>query len=110
MEYYNGLQCVTGFDFVQSLDNPDGVVKKGYYDKLCAEKKLKVVRRGCYNTPSLIEYSSIPQRFKEELRARGISPENRQSILSKMMDIDLDARDFYAAYMLADGRFLPEEK
>jgi hypothetical protein len=110
MENYNGVQCVTAYELIKSPDNPNGIITKSNYDNLSQRGRIRVIRRGCFDTPALIEWSSLPDRFKSQLREQGISPENKESGFSKMVQVDMDARDFYADYVLADGRWLPDEK
>lgn len=107
---YNGIKCVAASDIIVSEENPEGVVKKYTYNQWCQRNKVNRVRRGCYKHPALIEYESIPREYKSDLQERGFTYEYKRSVLHKLIEVDLDAREFYASYMLADGRFLPAEK
>ena len=110
MDYYNNTLVITGAELIKSSENQDGILSKPMYDKLIRDGRVRVVKRGCYTSPSLIDYQSIPERYKHQLREIGVKADTAKSVLEQMVDVDFEAREFYAAYTLADGRRLPEDK
>ena len=74
--------------------------------------KLKQVRRACYDTPALFAVESLPLKYRTEVYRR--YPDLQEKADSKpFMDTiipDGQAMQFYADYVLADGRHLTIEK
>lgn len=110
MEFYNNIMCVSGRELIQSEENQDGVISKAMYDKLVIQKRIKVLKRGCRLSPALIEYASIPDRYKKQLAEKGITPQPRKNAIEAHLQTDPDARAFYAEHTLSDGRHLTDEK
>lgn len=101
------MLCISGAEIIGSI------CKKPAYDQLVQRGKIKVVRRGCYNTPSLVEYDSIPDRLKKEIvRIYGDPHQEaaKQSGLQAQLHPDYKATEYYATYILPDGRNLPADK
>jgi hypothetical protein len=98
MEYFNNTLCITGAELMQHIP-------KGTYDAMVARKQLNVVRRGCYGTPALIEFDSIPLRYKNlfqnvDQEKKGVTP------FRECIKQDHKAIEFYSNYTLANGRML----
>jgi len=112
MEYFNGIACVSGSEFIRSFENPSGVVTKGSYDKLAQRGRIRVVRRSSYQSPALIDWTSIPDRYKAMLQEQGISPAvlKQGGGLDEYIVIDDMAHQFFSEFQLPDGRFLAGEK
>lgn len=74
--------------------------------------KLQQVRRACYDTPALFAVESLPLKYRTEVYRR--YPDLQEKADSKpFMDTitpDGMAMQFYAEYVLSDGRHLPPEK
>ena len=74
--------------------------------------KLQQVRRACYGTPALFAVESLPLKYRTEVYRR--YPDLQEKADSKpFMDTiipDGMAMQFYAEYVLSDGRHLPPEK
>lgn len=111
MEYYKGITAVTVDDLTRS-DDGEAVVSRGNYDKLVNRHRINVLRPGKgLGTCALIEYSSLPQRFRERFEAKYGNPDE---ILRKKGDtvavaIDVKAREFFSDYRLSDGAALQED-
>lgn len=107
LTYYNNILCVEAGSLYKDL----GVLTKYNYDRLLQRGFLNVVRRGCRYTPALVEYESIPERFKKEI-VKAIGDPYQRVKHSKFQDNlkpDPEAAQFYSNYKLADGRNLPED-
>lgn len=110
MEFYNNTFCVTGRELIKSDENPEGIMSKAMYDKQVIQRRIKVVKRGCRLSPALIDYSSIPDRYKKLLAEKGITPQPRKNQIEQHLETDFDARDYFAGHELSDGRNLPADK
>ena len=75
-------------------------------------KQIKQVQRACYGTPALFAVESLPLKYRTEVYRR--YPDLQEKADSKpFMDTitpDGQAMQFYADYVLADGRHLTTEK
>jgi hypothetical protein len=110
MEYYNNVLCVTGPELIKSEDNPEGAISLSMYRKLSTQNRIRVLKRGCLHSVALIEYASIPDRYKQLLFEKGIMPQPRKNAIEATVQVDINARDYFADYVLTDGRHLPQEK
>ena len=63
MEYFNNILAV---ESAWLIDN--NIITGGSYRRLTYENKIHVLRRGCNATPALVEYESLPERFKEKIK------------------------------------------
>ena len=107
MEYYNNVLC---FEAGWLIDND--IVSKSNYDKLTKRNKLQVVRRACRNTPALVAYDSMPDRFKATIKDKiGSDPYKVSEInlLEEYIEHSSEASRFFnEEFKLSDGRFLPK--
>ena len=82
-----------------------GVMSKPNYDRLCRAGKLNSVRTaGGLGNTALIEFHSIPERFKPQIiEAWGAPPkEDDKNELLSYYKPDYQAQDFYANYILSE--------
>ena len=108
MEYYQNKLCVeAGW-----LINTTQIISSSNYKYLKRIGSINVIRRSSKGTPALIEYESIPERFKLEIiKFIGGDPYKKVKV-SKFEDYlkpDVEAIEFFSNYKLADGRNLPED-
>ena len=104
MEYYNDILCIEANKLWQTE-----IVSFDAFQKLKQRNKIRVVRRGCLNTPALVAYDSIPERFRKLIKEKCGEVETsatRDTFESQIID-DAEARKFFRAYRLDDGRSLP---
>jgi hypothetical protein len=105
VEYYNNILCVEAGWLIED----SGVLTKNVYNHLVVRNQLKVARRGCLNTPALVEYDSIPERFRKLIKEKRGDIESqtaRNGIEDQIID-DAEARKYYRDYRLDDGRSIP---
>ena len=105
MEYYNNILCVeAGW-----LINEVGVLSNTNYDALVQRRQLNVVRRGCLNTPALVAYDSIPERFRKLIADKYGDPRKKITInvLQDKIEQDPIASEYYSEYLLPNKRHLP---
>lgn len=108
MEYYQNKLCIE----VGWLTDTAKIVSLSNYKYMVREKTINVIRRACKGTPALIEYDSIPERFKVAIsQFIGGDPYNKVKV-SKFEDHlkpDVAAIEFFSNFKLSDGRNLPED-
>jgi hypothetical protein len=107
MQYYNNNLAVEA-NWLMSM----GIISESNYRQLSARKTITVLRRGCLNTPALVDYESLPERFKREVRK--IVPEPYKAVRVNQIEERIEdsavVREFFDNYRLDDGRYLPAEK
>lgn len=110
MQYYNDILCVPASILILSNSNPDGIITNDNYKKLCQRGWLNVVRRGGNANPALIEYDSIPARYKVAFEQKFGDPKQQAAVKPFIDRVEQDAKavEFFSHYMLADSRHLPE--
>ena len=108
IEYYDNTLCIE----VGWLTDPElGVMSQSNYDSLRRRGWLRRMRRACRGTPALVEYASLPPRYREAVEERlGYDPATRkEGGFRSRIERDADAMAFYSGYRLTDGRALPGE-
>lgn len=109
VEYYDNILCITGSELIRSEGNPLGVMSKSYYDKLARDNKIKISRRACRGTIALVEYSSLPPKYRQAWESAHGDPLKRaiQDPFMNHLHADSEAVAFYSNYALEDGSYLP---
>jgi hypothetical protein len=105
MEYYNNTLCIEAGWLVEN-----DIIKADNYGRLAQRKQLNVVRRACLNTPALVQFDSMPERFKTAIKERiGGDPYKLVVVnqVSEKIVANEKATEFFETYKLSDGRFLP---
>ena len=106
MEYYNNILCVEA----EWLYGEGEIMSENTYRHLVSRKQIKIVRRGCRNTPALAQYDCIPSRFRELMMNKlGGDPRKsiKRNVLAEMIAPDSAALEFYSSFTLSNGRHLP---
>jgi hypothetical protein len=114
IEYYDNTLCIEAGWLID-----EGIMTKSNYKILVCgnskqkrKSKLRVLRRGCLNTPALVDYDSIPTRFRTKIIEKiGNDPHKvaQKSILAGLITTDLKAKQFFAEYLDANDAHLKEE-
>lgn len=89
-----------------------GITSKDNYDAYVKRHKMRVVRRGCRNTPAMIDYESMPDRFKRAVCEKlGRSPyqDVKKSQIEINIEHDAKLSQFFDDYSFDNGRRLPRE-
>ena len=113
MEWYNKIMCVT-FSELTETESESGtqVMSESNYKWLCRTGKLNVVRPGKgLDNYALIEYDTMPQRFKVRFDEKWGNPYDnyKESMMLSEIEKDSDARSFFAEYETEDGVTIPDE-
>lgn len=105
MEYFGDILC---FRVSWLIEND--IFSEANYRFLQFNKKIDVVRRGCLNTPALVAYDSLPERFKKKVHALVGDPYQAApaGTLKDFILPDEKARAFYREYLIDSGEHLPD--
>lgn len=106
MEYYGNTLCISHAELTA------GIMTESNLKQLRRRKQIKQVQRACYGTQAQFAVESLPLKYRTEVYRR--YPDLQEKADSKpFMDTitpDGQAMQFYADYVLADGRHLTPEK
>lgn len=102
-EYFEGRLCIEGGWLIES-----GVVTENAYKSLGQRENWIVSRRACPGQPALIDWDSMPARFKNAVIALEGDPKKilLKSFLEQNIKPDQAASKFFNEYELQDGRRL----
>lgn len=118
MEWYKKSLAITFSELTEPNPNATGdaiglsVLSTPNYKWHLKQKKIKVLRPGKgLDHPALIEFESLPTRFKERFKTIWGDPYTiiKESMMKDDVVIDRKARDFFAEYLLPDGTHIPDE-
>lgn len=111
MEYFNNILCISGTELIRSDSNSDGILSFEYYKKMCQRGMLKVIRRACYGQPALIDFNTIPAKYKNMIAEKFGVPTEQATIKPFKDNVvaDPNAVTFYSNYILADGSHLEDK-
>mgnify|MGYP002548197150 FL=1 len=92
-------------------DNGEAVISKSNYDKLVCRGRINVLRPGKgLGSYALIEYHSLPERFRLRFEAKYGNPEKIMKQEDMPLAADSEAQKYYHEYLLPNGEHLPEDK
>jgi hypothetical protein len=109
MELYKGKWCITGSELIISPENPDGFMTWTTYINLTKRKQINVLRRGCRNTPALIEFDSLPMRYRDQIIEQiGFDPRVKppHNCIATSLERDEQAREFFKKHLTPNGEKL----
>jgi len=91
----------------------ENVLTPSNYRQLKARGNINVLRRGCKNSPALISFESLPDRFRKTVIVK-IGNRNpydvvRTNMIEGYIQHSANLTDFFDTYQLADGRNLPKK-
>lgn len=106
MEYYGNTLCISHAELTA------GIMTTANLNYYVREGKIRQMRRACYGTPALFAVESLPLKYRTEVYRR--NPDLQEKADSKpfldTIEPDGMAMQWYADYVLADGRHLTPEK
>lgn len=106
VQYYNNTLALEASWLVEQ-----DIVTVDSYKKLQQRNKIHVLRRGCLNTPALVAYDSMPERFKRRVvEVIGKSPYDlvKTNQLQVLIEDSAEISEYFDSYKIADGRFIPQ--
>lgn len=106
-EYHNNILCVQGGWLYEVAQ----IMSKSNYKLLKHRGSLSVVQRGGNGRPALVDYESIPERFKKKIVEQCGDPYEmvKSYRFSDYLERDNDAYTFYRNYRLENGSSLPDK-
>jgi len=108
MEIYGKIRCVT---FHELVSGPTPIISEPSYKKKIRKGEINVIQRGGNGRTALIEYNSLPSSIKTAYDS--VYPDAQEQLKKNLMSdkivLDSAARNFYASYVLDDGKHLPQE-
>lgn len=107
MEYFKNILAVEAGWMIEQ-----GVMTSENYRQMSHRGDIQVVRRACRNTPALVAYDSMPDRYKKAIVERVGDPRKqaRQNVLEGLIEHSAAATTFFEDYMIDDDRHLPADK
>ena len=107
MQYYNNILTVEA-GWLMS----EGIITFPNYKQLSARGDIRVVRRGCRGTEALVDYESMPERFKRKIDAIVGDPYKvvRTNMIEVCISHSAEASDYFDNYMIDGERHLPVDK
>ena len=110
MEWFGNIIAVTKHDLTRS-DDGEGVMSADCYKKLVARGQLTMLRPGKgLGSYALIEYASMPSRFRDRFEAKYGDPEKTMRQNEITLAADPEAQRFFHDHLLPNGEHLPETK
>ena len=106
MQYYKANLCVEASWLVES-----GVMTESNYRNLSSRHDIRVVRRGCRGVAALVDYESLPGRFKESIVRLLGNPYDyvKENALVRYVSPSPEAADYFDSYLVDGVRHLPQE-
>lgn len=110
MEYFGNIIAVTMHELTRS-DDGEAVMSRSAYDHLVTRGRVNVLRPGKgLGSYALIEYHSLPERFRLRFEAKYGNPEKIMKQEAMPLAVDSEAQKYYHEYLLPNGEHLPEDK
>lgn len=101
-EYHNGMIGVRSkWLFTRSEEDGSGLISKGAYEQAIHRGSLISLRRGCYNTPSLVKFTEdmYNDLYNRIIAIAGRPKDNlTRNILEEIITIDQQAVQFYGDF------------
>lgn len=107
MRYYGNNLAVDASWLISN-----GVMTDGNYRKLTVRKDIRVVRRGCRGRGALVDYESLPERFKRKVDEIVKDPYKAAGVnmVEERIEPNVSAADYFDAFTVGDDRHLPSER
>lgn len=106
MQYFNNILTVEAGWMIEQ-----GLMTSENYRQLSTRGDIQVVRRGCRNTPALVAYESLPDRFKKQIDAKiNVYEAAKVNLIEQHIVHSAEASAFFDGYMLEGDRHLPADK
>lgn len=106
-EYYNDILCVqAGW-----LYSEGEILSQSNYNALKRRNRLNVLRRGCNGHPALVEFDTMPPKFKQAIIEQLGDPHKttKHYKFKDYLKNDLDAVKYFSDFTLDNGDSLPQD-
>lgn len=103
---YNNALCISHAELT------DGIISNANVIKLRQRGQITQVRRACYGTSALYVVESLPVQYRAEVYRRYPDLKERAESKPFVESVEADGRamQYFADYVLSDGRHLTTEK
>lgn len=107
MQYYNNILSVEANWLIAQ-----GIISESNYKQLSYTKDIRVVRRGCRGQEALVDYESMPERFRRKVDEIVKDPYKavRTNVVEDCITHSAEASDYFDSYQIGDDRHLPVDK
>lgn len=107
MQYYNNILTVEANWLIAQ-----GIISESNYKQLSYTKDIRVVRRGCRGQEALVDYESMPERFRRKVDEIVKDPYKavRTNVVEECIAHSAEASDYFDGYQIGDDRHLPMDK
>jgi hypothetical protein len=107
--YHNNILCVSGRELIRSEENPNGLINLSLWKKWVRDG-ARLVQKGGNGRVSLIEFDTLPPKYKALITEREGDPREKAIVTSFKSYVLMDdaAKAFFAGYQLESGDHLPE--
>lgn len=107
MQYYNNILTVEAGWMIEQ-----GLMSDCQYRNLSTRGDIQVVRRACRNTPALVAFDSMPDRYKRAVAelVGDVRQAARKNVLEGLIEHSQAATEYFDSYMIDDDRHLPADK
>lgn len=109
MEYFGNIIAVTMHELTRA-DDGEAVMSQAAYDWNVRQRNMNVLQRACRGKKALIEYRSLPERFRIRFEAKYGNPEKTLKQEQIQLAADPEAQRFFHGHLLPNGDHLPDEK
>ena len=110
MEYYGKVLCVTIKELTEGNEKSPAIMTISNYSIMVNRDKINVIRRACINNHALIEYDSLPEKYKHRFVDKYGDPHEleKERFAHPLFKIDTEARKFYFSERLKNGESIPD--
>ncbi|MGB0869508.1 MAG: hypothetical protein ACPGSD_07910 [Flavobacteriales bacterium] len=108
LHIYNNLLCIEATALYDDLM----VMSLSNYKWLASKGKLNKIVKGGNGRTALVEYDSLPQRFKDKIyNILGCNPREllKTNVFKSFIKTDVQAENYFRDYELESGKRLPEK-
>lgn len=107
MQYYNNILTVEARWLIA-----EGIMTEVNYRNLTNRKDIRIVRRGCRGQEALVDYESMPERFRRKVDAIVKDPYKavKVNMVEEYIAHSAEASDYFDRYQIGDDRHLPADK
>lgn len=109
MEKFNDKVCVTFDELTGDVDG-EPIMTKACYDKLVGRKIVDRVGRACFGKPILIEYATLPEKYRKKFEAKYGDPVRILSDDHISIVMNEDARDYFSKATYPNGERLTDRQ
>lgn len=109
MEKFNDKVCVT-FDELTGDADGEPVMTAANWKMLIHRKRINLVRRACFGRQALVEYATLPEKYRKKFEAKYGDPVRILSDDHISIVMNEDARDYFSKATYPNGERLTDRQ